>query len=345
MICFVTNEITPGRRGGIGFYIEEAMAVLESEGLQTCLLVTNPDIDTKDTERHLRSVGISGAVFDLSKYERKSLPDDVPVDAFRHSFYAASYYTAQALDDICRTLPVTCVEFIDYGGFGFAAIRRKRVFGDFADQLFAVRIHTTSELLQAAEERRYGSRNHLLRYFMEGYAIRHADALFGSTPSVIEEYDRFYRREGCGIVCPLPVRKLTEKPLPVRPAKKPPCSIVHVGSCTRVKGSDLFVEAALRLINKGFDDVKFVLMGRDRPSSVRFGSYVEEVRRLVPRGLQNRFEFRASYYGPRELLRAAQQVPEEHEEVFIRVGGYLVPFVLLPHDAQEDVIARTEMGL
>ena len=46
-----------------------------------------------------------------------------------------------------------------------------------------------------------------------------------------------------------------------------------------------------------------------------------------------------------EVLRAAQQNPEEHQDVFIRVGGYLAPFVLLDKDAQEDVIARAELGL
>ncbi len=46
-----------------------------------------------------------------------------------------------------------------------------------------------------------------------------------------------------------------------------------------------------------------------------------------------------------ELLRAAQQHPKEHEDVFIRIGGYLVPFVLLDEYAQEEVIARTELGL
>ncbi len=45
-----------------------------------------------------------------------------------------------------------------------------------------------------------------------------------------------------------------------------------------------------------------------------------------------------------ELLRAAQQHPKEHEDVFIRIGGYLVPFVLLDEYAQEEVIARAELG-
>lgn len=45
------------------------------------------------------------------------------------------------------------------------------------------------------------------------------------------------------------------------------------------------------------------------------------------------------------LLRQAQKDPEAHQDVFIRVGGYLVPFVLLDEYAQEEVIARAELGL
>lgn len=46
-----------------------------------------------------------------------------------------------------------------------------------------------------------------------------------------------------------------------------------------------------------------------------------------------------------ETLRAAQERPEEYRDLFVRIGGYLVPFVLLPRKAQDEVIARTELGL
>ncbi len=44
-----------------------------------------------------------------------------------------------------------------------------------------------------------------------------------------------------------------------------------------------------------------------------------------------------------DVLREAQTSPEDYRDLFVRIGGYLVPFVLLPTDAQEDVIARTEL--
>ena len=46
-----------------------------------------------------------------------------------------------------------------------------------------------------------------------------------------------------------------------------------------------------------------------------------------------------------EVLRDAQAHPEGYRDLFVRIGGYLVPFTLLPELAQNEVIARTEMGL
>jgi formate C-acetyltransferase len=45
-----------------------------------------------------------------------------------------------------------------------------------------------------------------------------------------------------------------------------------------------------------------------------------------------------------EQMRAAQQDPDAHRDLFVRIGGYLVPFVLLGEQAQEEVIAREELG-
>jgi len=44
-----------------------------------------------------------------------------------------------------------------------------------------------------------------------------------------------------------------------------------------------------------------------------------------------------------EVMRAAQESPDEHSDLLVRIGGYLVPFTLLPRNAQDEVIARTEL--
>ena len=46
-----------------------------------------------------------------------------------------------------------------------------------------------------------------------------------------------------------------------------------------------------------------------------------------------------------DVLRAAQETPDEFADLFVRIGGYLVPFTLLPLDAQNEVIERSELEL
>lgn len=46
-----------------------------------------------------------------------------------------------------------------------------------------------------------------------------------------------------------------------------------------------------------------------------------------------------------ETMRAAQQDPASYADLLVRIGGYLVPFTLLPGNAQHEVIERAELGL
>lgn len=46
-----------------------------------------------------------------------------------------------------------------------------------------------------------------------------------------------------------------------------------------------------------------------------------------------------------EVMRDAQAHPENYSDLLVRIGGYLVPFTLLCKNAQDDVIARTEMEM
>ena len=338
MICFVTNEILPEMRGGIGFYIEEAMAMLERAGLQTCLVVSSPRVDPRRTEEHLRSVGIAGAVFGAAHaagaarvpgaeaYAEERLPGVAIERAFASPAYEMSYRVACLLEDVCRRFPVELVEFIDYGGSGFVPIRMKRLLGRFEKQVLAVRVHGTAEVIRESEGRRYGLQAPLLEYFAERYAVRHADVLIASTPSMLADYERLHGRRGPGVVSPLPVRRLTEHPVPLRPVKRPPCKVFFVGTCLRHKAPEVFVQAAVRLLGKGLQGVTFVLMGRDFPTSVRYGSYEEELKRMVPDELKGHFEFRCTAYGPTQLLEAAETCS------FVALPARWEAFCLVAHE-------------
>jgi formate C-acetyltransferase len=46
-----------------------------------------------------------------------------------------------------------------------------------------------------------------------------------------------------------------------------------------------------------------------------------------------------------DTLRAAQASPADYQDLFVRIGGYLVPFTLLDPAAQTEVIERAELSL
>ncbi|HOQ72664.1 MAG TPA: glycine radical domain-containing protein, partial [Smithellaceae bacterium] len=46
-----------------------------------------------------------------------------------------------------------------------------------------------------------------------------------------------------------------------------------------------------------------------------------------------------------EVLREAQQHPEKHRDLFVRVSGYSAEFVGLSEIAQDEIISRTEFEI
>ena len=46
-----------------------------------------------------------------------------------------------------------------------------------------------------------------------------------------------------------------------------------------------------------------------------------------------------------ETLKKAQEKPEDYLDLYVRIGGYLVPFTLLDQQAQQEVIERAELEL
>ena len=46
-----------------------------------------------------------------------------------------------------------------------------------------------------------------------------------------------------------------------------------------------------------------------------------------------------------DVLKAAQEDPEGHRDLMVRVAGYVTLFVELPKNLQDSIIARTEHGL
>ena len=95
--------------------------------------------------------------------------------------------------------------------------------------------------------------------------------------------------------------------------------------------------------SRGLGGIVFNL--RFSPGSIANESGIERLKAFIETALDlGIFQMQINLVGS-DVLRDAQDNPENHADLLVRIGGYLVPFTQLPKDAQEDVIARTEMEI
>jgi len=119
-----------------------------------------------------------------------------------------------------------------------------------------------------------------------------------------------------------------------------------IGPCT---GVQLKGVPSMLLSSAGFDQSRglggIVYNLRFSANSLKSESGVERLKNLLETAFSvGIFQVQVNLASS-EMLRDAQKHPEDHPNLLVRVGGYLVPFALLPGDAQEDVIRRAEVEL
>ena len=119
-----------------------------------------------------------------------------------------------------------------------------------------------------------------------------------------------------------------------------------IGPCT---GVDLKGVPSMLLSTCGLDQARglggIVFNLRLSPNSIESEPGIERLKALIETAMDiGIFQVQINLAGT-GLLREAQKDPESHADLLVRIGGYLVPFTKLPLEAQEDVIARTEMEI
>jgi pyruvate-formate lyase len=129
-----------------------------------------------------------------------------------------------------------------------------------------------------------------------------------------------------------------------RPAGQPLANCI--GPCTgvRVKGAPSALLSTCGLDqSRGLGGIVHNL--RFSPNAMADGQGLERLKSLLETSFDlGVFQIQVNLTGT-DVLRDAQARPEEHADLLVRIGGYLVPFTQLPAQAQEDVIARTEMEI
>jgi glycosyltransferase involved in cell wall biosynthesis len=310
-LCFVTSEIVPGTGGGIGQLLGSVAPQLAAAGWQTTWLLEmdQPAVERfrEHAARHLPRANVV-AVDEVSVNAKAD--ERIPLWAFQFSAYHRAWRVAHALRVLCGRQRFDAIEFPDYLGLGYVALKWRRLWGDeFEGIRMLVRLHGTAEwCLWADDAPRYTAERQQL-IAMERYCLRHCDGWLASTPSVADRYRAHYGRPDAPVVLATPpVDRVGSGCTHRRRLGAPPHRILFYGKLQRLKGADVFVDAALLLSERADLPVVFDVVGPDVPDPWDGSSFRARLERAVPDEIRDRINFHGQVH--REPLQQLTQAAD-----------------------------------
>ncbi|MBX3358471.1 MAG: glycosyltransferase [Phycisphaeraceae bacterium] len=311
-ICLVSREAYPFIGGGIAAYVAEIGSALVAAGHELHLL-TYPyeSLTTRGAD------ALPGVVF--HSVDTSDGPAAIPGAYFCEAaqYAMAVYSTLKGLHEIHR---FDYIEFPEYRGEGYFALRAKRTLGHFEGAVLGVRLHTPLYLCHDLDLQSSLSLEIEILRHMEIRSAANADVLLSASRSMM---DRMLCEMGdeappesaqSRVVLPLPVHLDTlsermgvdlveaKRPVPVTTAGHATRTVLYFGRLQLIKGVVELVEAGKRLLERGLD-LRFLLVGGDTLSGPFGRSMLAHLEKLVQGPWRDRFEFAGQY--PRERLGPA----------------------------------------
>ncbi|MBW2271435.1 MAG: hypothetical protein JRH16_23015, partial [Deltaproteobacteria bacterium] len=120
------------------------------------------------------------------------------------------------------------------------------------------------------------------------------------------------------------------------------------GTLSPMRGQDKHGPTAVyrSVIKAGFRESLYnTLNQRVPPSAVKSPETMEKLVGLTQRYMENGGMHTQYNIVDTETMLRAQQAPEEHKDLVVRIGGFSAYFVQLTKAMQDDVIMRTEQGV
>lgn len=180
-----------------------------------------------------------------------------------------TWLVVAALDELTGRHPFDVLDFPEFGGEGFGyQIDRTR----WNWAAVVVQIHGPMVMfMDMMQWPQHGSRLHELGVFMEGFSLRHADAVMASGSGVADVVSRAYQipRERIDVVhCGVDTGMFSPAPTPGSLADRP--TVLFVGKMVKNKGPLVMAEAVLALRDK-YPDIHAVFIGEgiDVPNTIR----------------------------------------------------------------------------
>lgn len=286
-ICLVSKEVSPFWGAGIGVYVSLMARAWAAAGHEVHVLSEpHPGLLEDGPKTHK---GVRFHAVDVHAGQ-------CLLDGFRCQFEQHSMAVHEKLTELHEKHPFDYVEFPDFGGEGWLALKARRTLGAYAGAVMAIRLHTPLADCIELNADAMLDRETALILAIEAQAIRDADALISPCTSLLERVRDRYGPDVAedrmpGFVVPYAFDMSTIDELGKGQAEtyeRP--TVLFYGRSERRKGVHLLVPAAQQLMDEGLDfDVRFI--GGDTMTGPACGSMRRHLERLASRAHADHFRF------------------------------------------------------
>lgn len=252
--------------GGIGVYVRAVARVLVEQG-------------------HVVLVITEGKKVELSEHpEGFDVQTIKSIEGFKTDPHGYSYQLYKKLRHLHQTRHFDVIEFPEYQGEAYFAVKAKRLLGEFSDVTLAVHSHMSLELCDRLNDE-FTVLYRQAIFNIERYALKYADRVTVPSEDLRDLYHHDIPRSYLLKSHPMPHFTTRMAPRPRRDAVP---VLLYVGRMEHRKGVDLFIDAAIRLMTAG---VKFRarLVGGDTwRQEVSYRAYLLK---RIPKEFTQNFEF------------------------------------------------------
>lgn len=275
-ICIISRELYPFYKAGIGVYIYNLALSLAENNHNVVIITDNyPEINNFFMHENIEIVSVE-----------EDNPDHL--EFFREYALYYSFKVNQKLLNVVEIQKFDLIEIPDYFGEGYYILKFKHELNKYQDIPICMKIHTpTYECLEANGESVYQNK---VIIDLEDYCIKNADVLYCISNLLREKIkNRIHLTKKIDIVYN-PIGYLFNRREINSLENSIEKNILFVGRFQKLKGVDLFIDAALKLLDQ-YKNVTFTLIGNDMINPETNRSVKQELVNSIPEEKMKKINF------------------------------------------------------
>lgn len=288
-ICFVTYEFFPGTPGGCGTLLHNVAQMLLARGHSVTLLVDFPHHELKILRHKIPQWPHAERLH--VHHVDEALPADLWLEDFASIFEKKAYRFHVAADTLHNKESFDIIEFFDYCGPAFYALRAQRAGLAFHNALLSIRLHNSLEVMDACEGSKIHDGERVRAFALEHGALRLAKRILYPGESYLKFYKTFYEPwQGTTVFAPPPLRVWPLKKTQEHVRKR---RVLFFGRIFAWKGIDVYVDASVAWLKTHPDSkLLFTVVGYDSCATpTGHATYVEYLQAKIPAALLHHFQF------------------------------------------------------